>query len=295
MCEKKMLLIVNPVAGRTTIGASLLDMIDCFIKGGYDVTVRVTQDGGDVERVISADGAAYDTVVCCGGDGTLSQAAGALRASGGRALLGYIPCGTVNDFATTHQIPKEPLEAARRVTAGAAQRLDLGYFGARPFVYVAAFGLFTEASYQTPRPLKNSLGKLAYLLEGAKSLAHIQSYHVRFTHDGEVIEDDFLYGMMTNSRTVGGFELPINGDAKLDDGLMEVTLIKTPKTAADRQSLINILITQKADAEHVYHFQTDRIDFECTEPLAWTVDGEFGGDPAAGTVEICHDALHMLL
>ena len=168
-------------------------------------------------------------------------------------------------------------------------------FGGKPFVYVSAFGLFTEASYQTPRSLKNSFGKLAYLLEGAKSLARVNSYHIRFRWEEREIEDDFIYGMMTNSRTVGGFELPINDDARLDDGLMEVTLIRTPKTAADHQSLINILITQQADEEHVYHFQTDRISFSCDAPLAWTVDGEYGGDVREGAVEILHGALTMLI
>ena len=133
------------------------------------------------------------------------------------------------------------------------------------------------------------------MLEGAKSLSHIASYHIRFTYDGNVVEDDFLFGMMTNSLSVGGIELPINDDAKLDDGLMEVTLIKTPKTALDRQSLVNILITQKADDEHVYHFQTSRIDFTCTEELAWSVDGEYGGSPSSGTVQMLQNALHMIL
>ncbi len=295
MCDKKLLLLVNPVAGRTTVGASLLDIVDCFIKADYDVTVRVTQDGDDAERTIAADGALYDTVVCCGGDGTLSQAAGAVRAAGIPARLGYIPCGTVNDFASTRRIPKDPLEAARRIALGHEEPIDLGYFGGKPFVYVSAFGLFTEASYQTPRSLKNSFGKLAYMLEGAKSLARVGSYHIRFSWDGRELEDDFIYGMMTNSRTVGGFELPINDDARLDDGLMEVTLIRTPKTAADHQSLINILITQEADEEHVYHFQTGRISFSCGAPLAWTVDGEYGGDVREGTVEILHGALTMLI
>ncbi len=295
MCSKKLLLLVNPVAGRTTVGASLLDITDCFIKADYDVTVRVTQDGDDVERTIAADGARYDTVVCCGGDGTLSQAAGAVRAAGIPVRLGYIPCGTVNDFATTRRIPKDPLEAARRIALGHEEPIDLGYFGDKPFVYVSAFGLFTEASYQTPRSLKNSFGKLAYMLEGAKSLARVNSYHIRFSWDGRELEDDFIYGMMTNSRTVGGFDLPINDDARLDDGLMEVTLIRTPKTAADHQSLINILITQEADEEHVYHFQTNRISFCCDAPLAWTVDGEYGGDVREGTAEILHGALTMLI
>lgn len=293
MCLKKLLLLVNPIAGRTTVGGSLLDMIDIFIKAGYDVVVRITQDGDDVERVIAADSHLYDAIVCCGGDGTLSLAAGALLSTQTHAVLGYIPCGTVNDFATTRKIPKNPSDAARVVARGHTEKIDLGFFEQRPFVYVSAFGLFTEASYQTPRPLKNALGKLAYLLEGAKSLAHIQSYHIRFTSDKQTIEDDFLYGMMTNSKTVGGFELPINGDARLDDGLMEVTLIKMPKNAAERQSLINILITQKADEKHVYHFQTNRILCECTEPLAWTVDGEFGGASCRSEIRLLHAALPM--
>lgn len=293
MNAKRMLLIVNPVAGRTTVGNQLLDMIDIFIKADYDVTVRITQSGSDTEQIIRRDGVLYDAVVCCGGDGTLSLAAGAALEAGLSVPLGYIPCGTVNDFATTRGIPKAPLDAARLIAAGHTEDIDLGFFGKRPFVYVAAFGLFTEASYQTPRPLKNSLGRLAYLLEGAKSLAHIRSYPVRFTWDGGSVEDDFLYGMMTNSRTIGGFSLAINGDAQLDDGLMEVTLIRMPKNAADRQGLLNALITQKADDRHVVHFQTNRISFASDEPLAFTVDGEFGGAPTQADIRLEHSALRI--
>lgn len=293
--RKKLLLIVNPIAGRVTVGSYILDMTDLFIKSGYTVTLYVTQAGDDTERVILEEGRVFDTIVCCGGDGTLSIAAGAILKldTDCPPCLGYIPCGTVNDFASTRKIPKNPLEAAALIAQGNTCQTDLGYFMERPFVYVAAFGLFTEASYQTPRTLKNSLGKLAYILEGAKSLAHIRSYRIHFTYGDQEIEDEFVYGMMTNSRTIGGFSLPINEDAELDDGLMEVTLVRMPKTPADRQALLGALLAQKADEKYVYHFQTDRISFSSDTPFPWTVDGEFGGEPGCGTICLKHGVLKM--
>ncbi len=281
---KKMLFVVNPVAGKNALKNHLLPIIDIFVKGGYDVTVYTTQAPKDLARVVIERGAEFDILVFSGGDGSLNEAANALQKAGITLPIGYIPGGTMNDFATTHFLPKDPIKAAEQIVSGQVRKSDLGCIAGQYFVYVAAFGLFTEASYQTPQNLKNSLGKAAYILDGIRELGSIKSYRMRFQTDDNTIEDEFIYGMLTNTRSIGGLKLQIAKDALLDDGLMEVTLIKRPQNLTEMNTLIGALVTQTADSNLMYHFQTSSISIETDEEIPWTLDGEFGGK--LGSVEV---------
>ena len=271
---QKMLFLINPVAGKTTVGLSFVEIIDKFVKAGYDVEVRTTQSANDIGETVSAKGEEYDVIVCCGGDGTLNRTVDAIVKLEKRPVLGYIPAGTTNDFAHSHSIPVKAIDAAKTIANGKHSPIDVGVFDSRAFVYVAAFGIFSEVSYQTPQELKNVFGRLAYLVEGAKSLADISSYTMKFEHEGESIEGDFIYGMISNSSTIGGFNLPINKDSSLNDGLMEVTLVRRPDTLQEHQQLLNALISQKADNNILYHFQTKQLTVISAEPMSWSLDGE---------------------
>ena len=218
MIVKKMLFIYNPNAGTGTLKPKLSDVIDVFTKAGYEVTVYPTQKYHDgIEKMEScSDG--YDLIVCSGGDGTLDEVVTGMRKRSYKAPLGYIPAGTTNDFATSLGIPKDILAAADTAVNGIPFPCDVGTFNNDYFIYIAAFGLFTDVSYETKQSMKNILGHLAYVLEGAKRIFNIPSYKIRVIHDGEEIEDEFIYGMVTNSRSVGGFKGIIGTNVVFDDG-----------------------------------------------------------------------------
>ena len=277
MTVKKLLFIYNPNVGTGTLKPKLSDVLDIFTKGGYEVTVYPTQKKRDGIEKMSSCKEEYDLIVCSGGDGTLDEVMTGMRMCSYDAPLGYIPAGTTNDFASSFGIPKDIIEAADTAVNGVPFACDVGRFNEDYFVYVAAFGLFTDVSYETKQSMKNILGHLAYVLEGAKRILNIPSYKVRVEHDGEEIEDEFIYGMVTNSRSVGGFKGIIGTDVVFDDGEFEVTLIKTPKNPMELNDLLGAIMLRQINPERMYSFKSGCVKFRSMVEIPWTIDGEYGG------------------
>ena len=275
---KKLLFVVNGHSGKGQIKNKLLDIIDIMIKEGYHVQVHTTQEREDATKVVREQAKYYDLVVCSGGDGTLDEAVTGMMQSEVRTPLGYIPAGSTNDFANSLEIPKDMIQAAKTAVLGVPFSCDVGEFNGDYFIYVAAFGIFTDVSYATSQELKNQLGHVAYILEGAKRLHTIKSYHMRVEYDGNEIEGDFLLGMITNSTSVGGFKNMTGKDVKLDDGMFEVTLIHKPKNIIELNTIIASLTNLKDETDLIDSFRADSVKFYSEEEIPWTLDGEFGGD-----------------
>ena len=274
----KLLFVFNPRSGKGLIREHLVDIVDVMVKAGYEVTIYTTQAQGDAIKKIKEEAKNYDRVVCSGGDGTLDEVVTGMQQSEVNVPIGYIPAGSTNDFANSLGIPKDMVEAARVAVGDKPFPCDVGYFNGDTFVYVAAFGLFTEVSYQTPQHWKNILGHAAYILEGAKRLHDIPSYIMKVEHDGEVFTDKFIFGMVTNSISVGGFRGMTGEDVKLDDGVFEVTLIKSPQTPLELNEILASLTKLIDDTDLIYSFKTSELRITTEEKVAWTLDGEFGGE-----------------
>lgn len=294
MADKKLLFIYNPKAGKGQIRNNLFDIVDVFVKAGYEVTVRPTQYAGEAVEIAAGRTAKYDLVVCSGGDGTLDEVVTGIMKSVRRRPIGYIPAGSTNDFANSLHIPKSMKQAAEIAVNGRLFACDVGSFNDNTFVYIAAFGLFTEVSYETSQEVKNVLGHMAYLLEGMKKLTAIKSYHLRVTTQDTVIEDDFLYGMITNSISVGGFKGITGKFVDLSDGVFEVTLVKRPKNLEDLNQILGALTMRDIDAAQMYCFKTSWLKIE-SEEVAWTLDGEFGGRHTEVIIENQKQALHIMV
>lgn len=293
---KRLLFIYNPHAGKELLKPKLSDIIDIFVKAGYEVVAYPTQSYRDAYRKVSEyDSDEYDLVVCSGGDGTIDEVVTGMMQRDKRDPIGYIPTGTTNDFANSLHIPKGLLRAADNAVNGTLFPCDVGKFNDDIFVYIAAFGLFTDVSYQTKQEMKNVLGHLAYVLEGTKRLFNVPSYRIKVTYDGETLEDEFIFGMVTNSRSVGGFRNMIGKQVVFDDGLFEVTLIKTPKNPLALQEIVASLLIEQVDTKHMYSFKTGRITFESLEEIPWTLDGEFGGAHDEVTVENLNRQLRIMV
>ena len=275
---KKLLFVVNGHSGKGQIKNKLLDIIDIMIKEGYHVQVHTTQEREDATKVVREQAKYYDLVVCSGGDGTLDEAVTGMMQSEVRTPLGYIPAGSTNDFANSLEIPKDMIQAAKTAVLGVPFSCDVGEFNGDYFIYVAAFGIFTDVSYATSQELKNALGHVAYILEGAKRLYTIKTYHMRVEYDGNEIEGDFLLGMITNSTSVGGFKNMTGKDVKLDDGMFEVTLIHKPKNIIELNTIIASLTNLKDETDLIASFRAESVKFYSEEEIPWTLDGEFGGD-----------------
>lgn len=291
---KRLLFIYNAHAGKMRIAQKLHDVVYLFATAGYEVTVHPTLFRGDATKTAAEQGAQYDHVVCCGGDGTLNEVVtGLMTHPEQMPTLGYLPAGTTNDFSKTLKLPADLMKSARIAVEGSPSPCDLGEFNGRPFVYVAAFGVFSEVSYATPQSYKNVLGHLAYVLGGIKSLTQLRPYTMKVTHDGETIEGDFIYGMVSDSISVGGFQGIKRDDVKLDDGLFEVMLVKNPRTPEELSTILNALMKKKPDG-NVIGFQSAHITFECQEPVAWTLDGEYGGDVELAQIQNLSQAIRIM-
>lgn len=277
MEEKKLLFIYNPKAGKGQIRQKLLDIIDIFTKASYEVTACPTQFAGEAIELAARKADGFDLVVCSGGDGTLDEVVTGMLRGSKKRVLGYVPAGSTNDFANSLRLPRNMKAAADIAVNGTLFSCDVGAFNERTFVYIAAFGLFTEVSYETPQEVKNVLGHMAYVLEGMKKLTAIRSYRLKVTTQEQVIEDDFLYGMVTNSLSVGGFKGITGKYVDLSDGVFEVTLVKRPKNLDDLNRILSALASQSVDTEQMYCFKTAYLKVESKEEVAWTLDGEFGG------------------
>ena len=291
MGSKKLLFIYNPFSGMGKVRHNLADIIDELVAGGYEVTVHPTQGKEDATKIAEQCGGNYDQVVCCGGDGTLDETVTGVLRGGNETLLGYIPAGSTNDFANSLGLPKDMKKAAEIAVTGDVFRSDIGRFGDDTFVYVAAFGVFTDVSYETSQNLKNIFGHAAYILEGAKRLGTYESYHMRVEYDGQQIEDDFIYGMISNSESVGGFKGMTGNHVQLDDGVFEVTLIKAPHNPVELNEIIAYLTGLKDDSNLIYAFKTGEISFYPYTEIPWTLDGEFGGNQTQITIKIDRRAL----
>ena len=293
--EKKLFFVFNPKAGKGKIKTALMDIVDIFNKGGYEVVIRATQYPKDAYEMTRKYADKVDLVVCSGGDGTLDEVVAGLVETGSKVPVGYIPAGSTNDFAGSLFIPKNMVAAAEMIMEENVYRCDIGKFNKQTFTYIAAFGLFTDVAYETDQDLKNILGHLAYLLEGVKRLFDIQSYHMKVTTEDEIFEDDFMYGMITNSRSVGGFKNLTGKNVDMNDGLFEVTLITTPKNPMDMQEIIAGLMSGKDNSDLIYTFKTSRIRIQSDEAVAWTLDGEYGGDHKEVEIRNLHSALNLYL
>lgn len=292
---KKMLFIYNPNSGMGLLKPKLSDVLDIFVKGGYEVTVYPTQKYHDAVRKMAEYEEQYDLVACSGGDGTLDEVVTGMMKREDKVPIGYIPAGTTNDFASSLHISKNMLEAADTVVNGVPFACDVGEFNEDYFVYIAAFGLFTDVSYETKQSMKNVLGHLAYILEGTKRIFNIPSYRIKVTHDGETIEDEFIYGMVTNSRSVGGFKGITGKNVVFDDGKFEVTLFKTPRNPMELNEILGALALRKINPKRMYSFKTNEVHFETEEEIPWTLDGEFGGVHEAVVVKDCQKALEIMV
>ena len=290
------MMLVNPMAGKGAAQAALGGVLELLSGAGWLPTVYFTRHAGHATELAAAHGGDYERLVCMGGDGTLSEVCAGLMRLPERRALGYIPMGTSNDVAHSLGLSADPLEAAEQAGRGSPVALDLGAFGEREFfTYVAAFGAFTDVSYDTPQEAKQALGHLAYMLEGLRRLNRLRAVHATVETDGETLEGDFLFGAATNSTRIAGL-VHLDGDTvDLSDGLFEILLVRNPKNILDLGGIIGAVLSADFSDPSVSFLKSRRARFRFPEPVAWTRDGERGGEHTDLTLRNCHPGVEILV
>lgn len=291
---KRMLFIMNPNAGMRKAKRYLSDILEEFCRAGYSVTTYITAGPGDAIAVVARNAPWMDLVVCCGGDGTFNETINGLIQCGVSTPIGYIPAGSTNDFAASLNLPTEPMEAVQEIIQGRPVCYDIGQFGDRYFSYVASFGAFTRTSYATPQSIKNALGHTAYILEGIKDISQIRSLHVKMELDNEVIEDDFIFGSISNSTSVGGILTLDPSQVDMRDGKFEVMLVRSPKKLGEVSECLQALQSKKYDCKMITFRSSSHIRVTSDPEMIWTLDGERAEGSNIIDIHNRHLAIHLM-
>ena len=293
--RKRMLFVFNPSSGKGMVKRKLYEIIDVFTHK-YQVTVYPTRAAHDGYKHIVRNYEKFDVIVCAGGDGTLNEVVRAVMHIGTNTPIGYIPCGSTNDFGASLEIPKNLTHAAHRIMAGKPRYCDLGFFNKKTFNYVAAFGAFTDVSYATSQELKNLFGHSAYVLEAAKKLFSIKSYEMTVECNGKRVHGEFIYGMIANSHYIGGVKGITGKHVKLNDGKFEVMLIKKPQNAFQMEQIMSGILMQNIteNKEVCISTHTNDISFLSREKIDWTLDGEYGGSVDRVHAGVIHNAFRII-
>lgn len=295
--SKKVLFVLNPKAGKGLIKNKILDIINTLVKNNLEVTVYTTQYKMHSCEIIKSSAKKYDYLLISGGDGTLSEAVKGLMEieDKKRPVVGYIPAGSTNDFAESLKLPKNMISAAEKFISGVPFSYDIGKFNDDYFTYIAAFGAFTDVSYGTSQNLKNALGHTAYILEGIKRVASLQKYEITIEHDGTTVSGSFVYGMISNTTSVGGLKSFGKEKVKLDDGLFEVLLVKYPQNPIEIQMIVSGILTSDFSSKVFTTFKTSKATFKSESQIQWTLDGEYGGTHSEAVIENKTKAISIMV
>ncbi len=291
---KKLLFVMNPNAGMRKANRLLPEIFSVFNRADYDVVAYMTAKQGDAKEYVFENAKTADIVVCCGGDGTFNETVAGLMESGADVPLGYIPAGSTNDFANSLGISTDVLQAAKNIVNGIPQRYDVCCFGGRYFTYVASFGAFTKASYATPQNVKNALGHTAYILEGIQELSQIRSMPVKIQLDDEVLEDNYLFGAICNSTSVGGILTLDPKQVDMSDGLFEILLVRAPKELSEISECIQAVQKQQYNCGMITFRSASRATVFADPEMNWTLDGEKEPGREEIFVENMHHAIQMV-
>lgn len=295
MQNQTLLLILNPAAGTRHARKVLPELLQLFASYGWQCLVGVTAARGDATRFVEQMGHRVQQIVCIGGDGTFNETVTGMMRAGLDLPLGYIPAGSTNDFASSLHLSPDVLQAGRDIMEGQQIRLDIGRFNDRYFSYVASFGAFTRASYATSQTIKNAIGHFAYILEGIKDLPTIRPVQVRLWADGKVYEGEYVFGAVSNSTSIGGIVTLPKHAVDLQDGLMEVMLVRLPKNSTELQSLLTAVTTQQLNCDCIVFFRARCVEVAPEQNLAWSLDGEYEAGSERVRIENVHEALRLIV
>lgn len=293
--NRNVMIMMNPKAGKGTAKTALFTICNRFNSMQDKVCVYISQHPGHAFALCTSLASQFDLLVCIGGDGTWNEVVNGVMKLSKKPELCYLPSGTVNDFASTLKLPKNASLFMDKVEAYHPFQCDIGKFNTHHFTYLAAFGIFTDISYSTPQITKNSFGKLAYFMEGIKQLNKLPTYPIKAMIEGDVIEEEFIFGCISNSKYVAGFTSVNSKYAELDDGLFEILFIRKPNNPLDVQNILASLLKHEVNEHWMYFRKAHTLRIESIQSIPWTLDGEDGGETKIAQIINKNKAITILV
>lgn len=292
---KRALVIINPVAGQKNANRHLTYISDALFNGGYLPAIATTSPTRSGKALVRAYGKNVDLIVCIGGDGTLHEVISGVIDHCKDTPIGFIGAGTTNDFAKGIGISTDIVGATNNLLNGVAMPLDIGEFGGERFSYIACCGAFASASYSASRQMKNTIGHLAYILEGIRTLPELRPVHMRIETDGALYEDDYIFFAACNTTSIGGVLRLDEHVVNLQDGLLEFLLIKAPRNIAELTQVVNNLQTRKYTSSLIHMFHSKHVTVHTEKPISFSLDGEQFCPPRHFTVSVLPRAVKLLV
>lgn len=294
--SQKLLLIMNPVAGVKKSNKYLTDILSAFCENDFEIQIQLTTKNMGADKIVEKYGKDKDIVVCIGGDGTFNEMVSGLIQSKLYPKIGYIPSGSTNDFANGLHISQNPVQAVNDIICGETMSLDAGIFNGRVFIYTASFGIFTKASYNTPRDMKNTLGYLAYVLEGSKEVLDVHPVFIRAKSKDHSVEGNYIFGAVCNTKQIGGGLLKFDDDTvDMSDGLLEVLLVKFPKNPAEIMQIIFDAKNGKYNSNMFDFFSAEEVSITTEDNIDWTIDGEYQKGSPEINIKTLKSAISLII
>lgn len=293
--NKQVLLIINPNAGKGNVQRRIPYIKRDLENTGYDVDIVYTKKKVPAKEIIREYHKKADIIICCGGDGTVNDLVSSVMELEDKPEITFIPLGTVNDFARTIGLSRKRFYMPSILKKYTRRKIDIGKFNKKYFNYVAAFGAFTKVSYVTSQKLKKYFGKWAYFIVAIKYFFKIKTYKINIDIDGKKIEKECIYGSISNSKSIGGFQWFRKRDIALDDGKFEIILINKPKHKIQYISMVFDILLKRYQSKNFFYSQGSKIEITTEKNLSWTIDGEFGGMAKEIKVENCKQAVTFII
>ncbi len=297
--RKKALILLNTAAGMGKAENYSLEISRRFAEEGYEPLIYPIIPGTDLvsEKLLAEYDGEVEMVLCSGGDGTLNHTMRGIMEMQKPPRIAYIPAGSTNDFATGLGISSSFDEALETALHGRLFRYDAGCLNDCYFNYVAAFGAFSALSYATNQKLKNIMGHAAYIVSAMSDLRNNMRYncHMRIETDQGREEGDYIFGAVCNSASIGGFEMFRDTEVDLDDGRMELLLIKAPANPVELQKILNSLRKGEMHSDHISLRQIRNAHIVSDSNTAWTIDGEFGGSYEEVDIEVLRRVVPIMM
>lgn len=273
---KKVKFIYNPFSGEAVVTKNLDTIIGKYQAKGYTIVpFRISTEQNLEDAFLDID-SSYHHILGAGGDGTINQIINIMKKKNLDIPLAILPVGTANDFAKYIGMPADIGSACDKILAGKIQEIDLGKANDKYFINVFSFGLFTDVSHKTPTHLKNTIGKLAYYLNGIKELPSFKKLDIKVTSDEFFYEGNALIFFTFNGRTAGNIN--ISYKSEINDGLLDVIIVKGENIRSTLSSLLAFLKLEHLEKpKDIIHFTTSDFTVEYNDSsLESDIDGEVG-------------------